>query len=90
MTSVGARDAADGAATGARVEFRELAAIRDEVPGTPLLVASGATPRDMVLVATLADGVLVGTALKTGGKTTQSVEVARVRAMVDAAKRAWK
>ncbi len=94
-----ARDAAErgladallvtGPSTGARVEFRELAAVRDEVPRTPLLVASGATPRDMPLVAALADGVLAGTTLKVGGKTANAVDPARVRALVEAAKRAW-
>jgi hypothetical protein len=95
-----ARDAAErgladgllvtGRATGSKPDFREVAAIRDELPRTPLLVASGVTPRDLPVVAALADGVVVGTSLKSGGRTESPVDPARVRAVVAAARRAWR
>ena len=81
---------ATGTATGARLDFRELAAIRDEVEAAPLLVASGTTPRDMALIASLADGVIAGTVLKVDGKTSNPVDPARVRALVRAAAKAWR
>ena len=79
-----------GPATGARADLREVAAVRDGVPGTPVIVASGVVPRDLPLVASLADGVLVGSSLERGGRAGNPVEAARVRALVAAARRAWK
>lgn len=78
-----------GAATGSRPDLREVALARDEMPGTPILVASGMEPLDLPIVAQLADGVIVGTALKKGGRTKNPVDPARVRAFVKAARRAW-
>ncbi len=79
-----------GPATGSRPDFREVAAVRDVTEGIPLLVASGATPKDMPLVAALADGVIVGTALEKGGRTGNPVDRERVREFVKAAGRAWR
>lgn len=78
-----------GSATGSRPDLREVALARDEMPDTPLLVASGMEPLDLPVVAQLADGVIVGTSLKKGGKTANPVDPARVRALVKAAKRSW-
>ncbi|MCK6480834.1 MAG: BtpA/SgcQ family protein [Planctomycetes bacterium] len=78
-----------GAATGSRPDFREVAAVRDAVPATPLLCASGVAGRDMGIVAALADGVIVGTSLQRGGRTGNPVDPARVKALVAAARRAW-
>jgi hypothetical protein len=78
-----------GPATGSRADFREVAAVRDAVPRTPLLVASGAVPRDMRLIASIADGVIAGTTIKKGGRTENPVDPARVKALVAAARRAW-
>jgi membrane complex biogenesis BtpA family protein len=79
-----------GPATGARADLREVAAVRDGVPGTPVLVASGVVARDLPLVASLADGVLVGSALERGGRSGGPVETARVRSFMAAARKAWK
>ena len=79
-----------GRSTGSRADLREVAAVRDEVERTPLLVASGVRPPDMILIAQVADGVVAGTALKRGGRTGNPVDPARVRALVAAARRAWK
>lgn len=78
-----------GPSTGTRPDFREVAAVRDEMPGVPVLVASGVAPRDMPLVAALADGVVAGTSLKRGGRTAGAVDTARVRVLVKAARQAW-
>jgi predicted TIM-barrel enzyme len=79
-----------GPATGRRADWREVAAVRDEMPGTPLLLASGVEGRDLPLAAALVDGVIVGTSLKRGGRTANPVDPARVRAFVAAARRAWR
>jgi len=80
---------ATGRATGLKADYREVAAVRDELPGVPLLVASGVEPLDLPVVAALADGVIVGTFLKKGGRTGNPVDPARVRALVAAARRSW-
>jgi membrane complex biogenesis BtpA family protein len=77
-----------GPATGSAPDLRELAAVRDELPGAPLLAASGVTARNVRLVAALCDGVLVGSALERGGRAGNPVDPARARAFVKAARRA--
>ena len=78
-----------GEATGARADLREAALVREAMPRTPLLVASGVIARDLPAIARVADGVIVGTSLKRGGRTEAPVDPARVRALVAAARRAW-
>jgi membrane complex biogenesis BtpA family protein len=60
--------------------------IDDAVPGTPLFVGSGVTAETAAETLELADGVVVGTALKEDGETTNPVDEERVRAVVDAAR----
>lgn len=57
-----------GAGTGAEVDPELLAAVRDAVPGTPIYVASGARPEALGPLAALADGIIVGSALREDGK----------------------
>jgi len=52
-------------------------------------VASVVISRDLPAIARVADGVIVGTSLKRGGRTDAPVDPARVRALVAAARRAW-
>jgi membrane complex biogenesis BtpA family protein len=80
---------ATGRATGSKADYREVAQVRDELPGTPLLIASGVEPLDLPILARLADGVIVGTWLKKGGRTEGPVDPARVKTLVASAKRAW-
>ncbi|MFC4406063.1 BtpA/SgcQ family protein [Haloarchaeobius iranensis] len=60
--------------------------IDDAVPGTPLFVGSGVTAETVGETLELADGVVVGTALKDGGETTNLVDETRVRSVVEAAR----
>ncbi len=51
----------------------------------PVLVGSGVTPDTVADLLRVADGVIVGTALKEGGDTTNPVSVGRVEELVAAA-----
>ena len=75
-----------GAATGDGVDPEELAAARGALGAHPLLVGSGATARTVAGLLEHADGVIVGTAVKRGGRTTARVDPKRARAFVRAAR----
>ncbi|MGH2947312.1 MAG: BtpA/SgcQ family protein [Solirubrobacteraceae bacterium] len=60
--------------------------VRDAVPGTPVIVASGVTAETVGRVLEHADGVIVGTSLKRDGWIWNAVDPARARAFVDAAR----
>jgi membrane complex biogenesis BtpA family protein len=79
-----------GERTGGKADYREVARARDELPSVPLLVASGIEPLSLPVVACIADGVVVGTYLEKGGRTGSPVDASRVRAIVKAARRAWR
>jgi hypothetical protein len=55
---------------------------RKSVPGSPLLVGSGATPETIRPLLEIADGAIVGTAIKTEGKLAQAIDPARVALLV--------
>ncbi|WP_267195359.1 BtpA/SgcQ family protein [Halegenticoccus tardaugens] len=80
---------ASGTGTGRAVDRDHLAAVaaaRDDLDRrVPILVGSGATPATVADLLTVADGVVVGTALKEGGETAKPVDPDRVAALVDAA-----
>ena len=62
---------------------------RDELgTGVPVFVGSGVTAGTVDEFLSVADGVIVGTALKEGGETTNPVSVGRVEELVAAADRA--
>jgi membrane complex biogenesis BtpA family protein len=75
-----------GRATGQPAPDADLQAVRDAVPGTPLYVGSGVTAATVAALLRIADGVIVGTAAKVEGIVTNPVDVARVRAIVRAAR----
>lgn len=68
-----------GTATGAGAEPAELAALREVLPDTPLLVGSGVTVDTVERFLPAADGFIVGTALKEDGDVAAPVSAARVR-----------
>ncbi|WP_101297619.1 BtpA/SgcQ family protein [Halegenticoccus soli] len=80
---------ASGAGTGRAVDLDRLEAIaarRDELDSeAPVFVGSGATPETVADLLAVADGVVVGTALKEGGETTNPVDADRVARFVAAA-----
>ena len=75
-----------GTATGTDVDPEELRAARAALGAHPLLVGSGVTAKNVRALLESADGVIVGTSIKRGGRTTARVDAARAKAFVRAAR----
>jgi membrane complex biogenesis BtpA family protein len=73
-----------GRATGEATPIEDVKRVRSAVPEVPILVGSGVTPETAAELLSLADALIVGTALKHGGDVSQPVDPARVRRLVDA------
>jgi len=76
-----------GPATGTATPLADLKRVRGAVPDVPILVGSGATPDTAAELLSIADGLIVGTALKRGGDVANPVDPERVRRLVAAATR---
>ncbi len=75
-----------GEATGAATDLDALETVADAVGDeVPVLVGSGATAETLPSLLRLADGAIVGTALKQGGETAAPVDTDRAARVVDAA-----
>lgn len=78
-----------GPVTGEATPLERIRSARDAVDGLPspppLFVGSGVTPETVGEVLSVADGAIVGTALKEGGETTAPVDRDRVERLVAAA-----
>ncbi|MBK6940105.1 MAG: BtpA/SgcQ family protein [Planctomycetes bacterium] len=72
-----------GAATGAAPDVKSVARAKLCAGSAPVLVASGVAPSTLAGLDA-ADGFIVGTALKRGGKTDAAVDKQRVAALVRA------
>ena len=79
-----------GPSTGAAVDRAALEAVADvcERHDAPLLIGSGVTAGTVADLLSVADGAVVGTALKQGGETAAPVSEERVRDLLAAADRA--
>lgn len=75
-----------GASTGAPTDVQDLEAVRAAVPDAFLLAGSGVTAATVARILKVADAVIVGTALKRGGRTEAPVDPARVRRFTRAAR----
>lgn len=75
-----------GSTTGRPPDREELRAAREAASGAPVFAGSGVTPATAGGVLEVADGLIVGTALKRGGETEGPVSEERVRALVEAAR----
>jgi membrane complex biogenesis BtpA family protein len=73
-----------GQATGAATPIEDLKRVRSAVPDVPLLVGSGVTPETAAELLSVADALIVGTAVKRDGHVTAPVDVERVRRLVAA------
>ncbi len=75
-----------GSGTGEATSLDDLRRVRVVLPATPLLVGSGVTAETVGATFASADGAIVGTSFKVGGRTLAPVDVERVRRFVAAAK----
>jgi membrane complex biogenesis BtpA family protein len=75
-----------GTATGEPTPMSDIKRVRGAVPEAPLLVGSGASPGSVAELLSVADGVIVGTAIKRDGRLANPVDVERVRRLVAAAR----
>jgi predicted TIM-barrel enzyme len=75
-----------GVATGEPTPLADLKRVRGAVPDAPLLAGSGATEESVAELLSVADGVIVGTSIKRGGRLANPVDVERVRRLVAAAR----
>lgn len=77
-----------GPATGestAPEQLRRVVDARDDTdPDAPVFVGSGVTPDNAADLLEVADGAVVGTAVKQGGETTNRVDSERAERLVDA------
>lgn len=72
-----------GPETGAAADPARVRAVKAAVPDRPVYAASGVTPENVGLFGE-ADGFVVGTAFKAGGRTEGPVDPARVRRFLKA------
>ena len=75
-----------GVATGEPTALNDLERVKKAVPEVPLLVGSGATAETAAQLLSVADGLIVGTAVKRDGIVTNPVDPRRVRRLVEAAR----
>lgn len=71
-----------GVATGSSVDLEELSLVREALPEAPVIAGSGVTEKNVKDVLALADGAIVGTWFKRGGKPPAPVDAKRVRALM--------
>lgn len=71
-----------GERTGAAIDPDRLAAVRRGAGRAPILVGSGVGPESLADLWDRADGFIVGTALKRGGRTAAAVDPQRVAKLV--------
>ncbi|HWW00143.1 MAG TPA: BtpA/SgcQ family protein [Candidatus Acidoferrum sp.] len=73
-----------GTGTGLATDAADLERVRAACPTTKLLVGSGVTVQSIRQYLPLADGFIVGTSLKTGGRIASRVDAKRVAALARA------
>ncbi len=73
-----------GSGTGRPTSMEELAAVKTAAGPAPVLVGSGVAPENIRELSSVADGFIVGSSLKHGGRATEPVDRQRVRALMEA------
>jgi hypothetical protein len=73
-----------GASTGGAIDLETLRAVRNAAGDAPVFLGSGVTPENVVELAPLADGAIVGTWLKQNGDVRAPVDPSRVAQMAEA------
>jgi membrane complex biogenesis BtpA family protein len=77
-----------GRATGSPPAAEDAARVKAAVPEVPVLVGSGVTAETAARVLQSADGIIVGSAIMTGGRAGGPIDPARARTFVEDAGRA--
>lgn len=77
----------NAAAAGVAVDGATLAAVAAAVPDTPVVVGTGAAEHNVAALMDVADGFIVGSAIKQDGRTLNPVDPARARAFMAAVRR---
>jgi len=72
-----------GAITGEAADLSEIEAVKEALPDTPVLANTGVKHDTVADVLAVADGCVVGTALKVGGDTWNAVDAARAADFMD-------
>jgi membrane complex biogenesis BtpA family protein len=72
-----------GAITGEAAEMRDLEAVKAVLPNTPVLANTGVKHATVADVLRVADGCIVGSALKIGGDTWAAVDADRAKDFMD-------
>jgi hypothetical protein len=75
-----------GKATGCPASATHIKVVREAVPDRPLLVGSGVTRETVKQTLRLADGIIVGTAIKRDARIAEPVDPTRARQMVEEAR----
>lgn len=73
---------ASGSGTGKPTDLEHLAQVKRAAGGSAVFVGSGAGVESAEQLLRVADGLIVGTALKEGGRVDRPVDPARVRALM--------
>jgi len=73
-----------GAGTGLQTDLADVERVRRTAPGMKILLGSGVTPANVRDFLPVADGFIVGTSLKAGGKVENPVDSSRVAALARA------
>jgi hypothetical protein len=74
-----------GMGTGAEPDLDLARRLRVALPEATILIGSGATSTNLSRLAKVANGAIVGSSLKQGGRPSQPVDFARAAALVEAA-----
>jgi membrane complex biogenesis BtpA family protein len=77
-----------GPTTGRAADLDSVRVVKQTVPDRPVLVGSGANVETVADILKVADGVIVGTAIKPGGQATEPIDRQLARAFVEAARAA--
>lgn len=74
-----------GVATGSPADMNKVRRVVEAVPDRPVWIGSGVTSTSVQEYLSIASGVIVGTALKKGGRTTAELDSKRVKEFVKSA-----
>lgn len=76
-----------GPATGRPADLEQVKEIKRLFPNVRVLVGSGVDLNSIAAILDVADGVIVGTAIKEDGRIERAVDIERVRSLADVATR---